>query len=364
MTIDNEKLLDIVSNRKPKEKPKQSIYSLNLDALKEWFEAKGEKSFRAKQVVDQLFEKRAPLEEVTTLPKVLIDDLKKDFGYALEVQTLAVSKDKTKKWLFKLHDGLFIETVLMEYAGRATVCVSSQAGCAMGCTFCATGQAGFDRHLEVGEILEQVARACHSTSSRISNIVFMGMGEPLANVDVVYNACQRLTRDWGFSARHITVSTVGVVPDMKKMAKWELPVTLAISLHSPYDDMRSEMIPLNKRYDIAEVLKAGEEVSYSHGRRVSFEYCAIDHKNINDKCAHELGNLLRDFQGAGGAHVNIIPLNRTKGFNGKAPRHVEIQKFADIVEKYGVTVSIRKNRGTDIDAACGQLRERETTKNN
>ena len=360
MTIESEKLLEISRNRKEKVIHKDTIYSLNNSAIKQWLEEKGEKSFRAKQIVDQIFEKRAPLEEITTLPQVLIDDLIKDFGYALEVETEVRSKDKTKKWLFKLHDGLFIETVLMEYAGRATVCVSSQAGCAMGCTFCATGQAGFDRHLTVGEILEQVARACHSTSSRISNIVFMGMGEPLANVDVVQEACKRLTKDWGFSARHITVSTVGVVPGMKKMAKWELPVTLAISLHSPYDDKRSQMIPLNKRYDIAEVLKAGEEVSHAHGRRVSFEYCAIDDNNINDKTAHELGNLLRDFQGAGGAHVNIIPLNRTSGFKGKASRHSEIQRFSEIVEKYGVTVSIRKNRGTDIDAACGQLRERET----
>lgn len=361
MTIEGEKLLDIGS-RKPKAKTQSTIYSLTSESLKEWFVAKGEKAFRAKQVIDQIFDKRSPLEQVTTLPKVLIDDLLNDFGYALEVETMVVSRDKTKKWLFKLHDGLFIETVLMEYAGRATVCVSSQAGCAMGCTFCATGQAGFDRHLEVGEILEQVARACHSTSSRISNIVFMGMGEPLANVDVVYDACKRLCSDWGFSARHITVSTVGVVPGMKKMAKWDLPVTLAISLHSPYDEKRSEMIPLNKRYNIAEVLKAGEDVSHKHGRRVSFEYCAIDDKNINDKTAHELGNLLRDFNGAGGAHVNIIPLNQTSGFRGKASRHSEIQRFADIVEKYGPTVSIRKNRGTDIDAACGQLRERETTK--
>jgi 23S rRNA (adenine2503-C2)-methyltransferase len=362
MTIEGEKLLDISSKRKAKEKTKDSIYALNSELLKEWLIAKGEKPFRAKQFIDQLFDKRAPLEEVTTLPKVLVDDLVKDFAYALEIEKQVTSKDKTKKWLFKLNDGLFIETVLMEYAGRATVCVSSQAGCAMGCTFCATGQAGFDRHLNVGEILEQVARACHSTSSRISNIVFMGMGEPLANVDVVYEACKRLTKDWGFSARHITVSTVGVVPGMKKMAKWELPVTLAISLHSPYDDKRSEMIPLNKRYDIAEVLKAGEDVSHAHGRRVSFEYCAIDDKNINDKTGHELGNLLRDFNGAGGAHVNIIPLNQTSGFKGKASRHSEIQRFAEIVEKYGVTVSIRKNRGSDIDAACGQLRERETSK--
>ena len=186
----------------------------------------------------------------------------------------------------------------------------------------------------------------------------MGMGEPLANVKEVELACEILVKDFGFSARNIVVSTVGFVPGMKAMTKWDLPVTLAVSLHAPFDDMRTRLVPINARYPISQVLEVASDVSKTHGRRVSFEYAAIDNTNITNDCAQEFGRLLRDFDGAGGAHVNVIPLNQTSNFDGKAPNPDEIYKFAEIIRSYGATVTVRRNRGNDIDAACGQLRER------
>ncbi len=350
------------SPRKPSPSAR-SLYGLTPQGLDTWLENAGEKSYRKKQFFEHIYIQRQPFETLTTWPEKLRARFAHEYGCALTQEKYQVSRDKTHKWLYKLNDGKFIETVLMIYRDRATVCISSQAGCAMGCTFCATGQAGFDRHLTKEEIIEQVARACHATDVRVGNVVFMGMGEPLANVNPVREACERLVDDFGFSARHITVSTVGIVPGMNEMSKWSLPVTLAVSLHAPFDDMRTKLVPINKRYPIADVLQAANKVSHAHGRRVSFEYAAIDHTNITNECAHEFGRLLQDFQGAGGAHVNIIPLNHTSHFDGTAPSLDAINRFAEIVRKYGPTVTIRRNRGTDIDAACGQLRERVTDAN-
>lgn len=341
----------------------KSLYSLSPAEISQWMDEHGQKSFRTKQLIEHIYFQRQPFESISTWPASLIKEFGDEFPHDLEVETHQVSKDDTHKWLYKLHDGKFIETVLMLYPDRATVCISSQAGCAMGCTFCATGQAGFDRHLTTSEIVEQVARTCHSSPIRVSNIVFMGMGEPMANIDAVEEACTILCDQFGFSARNITVSTVGFVPGMKAMAKWELPVTLAVSLHTPFDNMRTQLVPINSRYPIHDVLAAAEEVSRSHGRRVSFEYAAIEKTNITSECANELGRILSNFEGSGGAHVNIIPLNETKNFDGTAPTLREIQKFADIVRTFGVTATIRRNRGNDIDAACGQLRERVNDQN-
>lgn len=345
------------------ESPKKTIYDLTKDDLVSWIEKQGEAKFRANQIWEHLYEQRQPIDDITTLPIQIKDRLITEFPCALKEAAHQTSTDNTHKWLYELHDGYFIETVLMLYEDRSTVCISSQAGCAMGCTFCATGQAGFDRHLTAGEIIEQVARTAHFANVRVSNIVFMGMGEPMANIGPVYEACSRLINEMNFSARHVTVSTVGVVPGMKKMAEWDLGVTLAVSLHSPFDDSRTQLIPINKRYPIADVLAAAEQVSKSKSRRVTFEYAAIDNTNISDEHAHELGKLLGNFGGAGGAHLNVIPLNSTSKFDGKAPTAKEIEAFASIVQSYGPSVTIRKNRGQDIDAACGQLRERQGASN-
>jgi 23S rRNA (adenine2503-C2)-methyltransferase len=269
----------------------------------------------------------------------------------------------TAKWLWQVAGGDQVETVLMRSADRATVCVSSQAGCAMGCTFCATGQAGFERQLLAPEIIEQVMRAQHACDQRVSNVVLMGMGEPLANLDEVEPALTRLHDDLGLSARKITVSTVGVVPGIERLRNFALPVTLAVSLHAPDDALRDELVPLNRRYPIADVLDAARGYVLAKGRRVTFEYACIsglnDHPHLADALANKLGGF------PGGAHVNLIPLNPTTGFllpttglPGRATSPERIAAFAERLTERGINATIRRNRGTDIDAACGQLRMR------
>ena len=320
----------------------------------------GEPRFRAEQLWTGLYDERLPLDAITTLPRTLRDALAEALPEALHPATvLTASDEQTTKWLWRTRrDGTEVETVHMRSERRATVCVSSQAGCAMGCTFCATGQAGLDRHLDVGEILEQVVRAQHVCPQRVSNVVFMGMGEPLANYGPVWTTVERLHRDLGLSARQITVSTVGVVPGMRRLATEALPVTLAVSLHAPDDALRSTLVPLNHRYPIAEVLDAAAEVAGANGRRVTFEYAVIHGVNDGLDHAEALGALLAAWPGVGGAHVNLIPLNPTTGFSGKAPTPARVRAFAERAARPGVTVTVRRNRGVDIDAACGQLRSR------
>jgi 23S rRNA (adenine2503-C2)-methyltransferase len=321
----------------------------------------GEPKYRTNQLWAGLTESRLPLDDITSLPRALRERLTDALPLALTPAVEATAQDGlTTKWLWRAtRDGTEIETVLMRSPHRATVCVSSQAGCAMACTFCATGQAGLDRHLDAGEIVEQVVRAQHGSPQRLSNVVFMGMGEPLANFEPVWESVERMHKDLGISARQITVSTVGVVPGMRRLAQESLPVTLAVSLHAADDELRSTLVPLNRRYPIADVLDAAAEVAGAHGRRVSFEYAVIH--GVNDKLDHAgaLGRLLAAWPGVGGAHVNLIPLNPTSGFSGRAPAPARVRAFAEAVRRPGVTVTIRRNRGVDIDAACGQLRARE-----
>jgi len=227
----------------------------------------------------------------------------------------------------------------------------------MGCTFCATGQAGFERHLDCAEIVEQVVRAQHVTTARVSHVVFMGMGEPLANVEPVLESLERLHDDFGLSARHLTVSTVGVVPGMRRLAQHPLPVTLAVSLHAADDDLRATLVPLNRRYPINSVLDAAREYAAIKGRRVTFEYACIAGVNDLPEQAEMLAGRLTGLRG--GAHVNLIPLNPTGDFEGRAPDRERINRFAARLAAAGVTVTVRRNRGVDIDAACGQLRARE-----
>jgi 23S rRNA (adenine2503-C2)-methyltransferase len=325
--------------------------------LTEW----GEPRYRAGQVWDALYRQQIALDDATALPRALRGRLTEALPLALDPLVEQTAHDgMTSKWLWSCErDHNQIETVLMRYPERATVCVSSQAGCAMGCTFCATGQAGFERHLDVGEIVEQVLRAAQASPQRVSNVVFMGMGEPLANYDTTWAAVHRLHDDLGLSARRITISTVGVAPAMRRLAHEDLPVTLAVSLHAPTDDERSEIVPLNRRYPIAEVLDAAAEFAGAKGRRVTFEYACIAGVNDSPAQAEKLGMLLGAFPGVGGAHVNLIPLNPTDGFGGQAPPAPSIRAFADRLRSHGVAATVRRNRGTDIDAACGQLRSRE-----
>jgi 23S rRNA (adenine2503-C2)-methyltransferase len=317
----------------------------------------GQPRYRADQLVQGLWATRRPLEQLTALPKELRAELEARLPLALTPILERRSRDdSTTKWLWQARGGDQVETVLMRSPDRATVCVSSQAGCAMGCTFCATGQAGFERHLDRGEIVEQVLRAQHTTSQRVSNVVFMGMGEPLANLDEVEPAIERLHSDLGLSARKITVSTVGVVPGIDRLREFPLPVTLAVSLHAPDDALRETLVPLNRRYPIADVLAAARAYVEAKGRRVTFEYACIAGVNDHPHLADALAGRLAGFPG--GAHVNLIPLNPTDDFGGRPPDPGRIAAFADRLRSLGANATVRRNRGTDIDAACGQLRMR------
>jgi 23S rRNA (adenine2503-C2)-methyltransferase len=337
-----------------------SRYGVTRDALGELLASWGEPSYRADQIWDALYRRRAPLEAATNLPKALRARLADALPLAFDVSAEATSADgETTRWLFQsVRDRAQVETVLMRSPARASVCVSSQAGCAMACTFCATGQAGFERHLDASEIVEQVVRAGHGSPQPVTHVVYMGMGEPLANYDETWASVERLHEDLGISARHLTISTVGVVPGMLRLAKERLPVTLAVSLHAPDDELRSTLVPLNARYPIAAVLDAAAEVAGAHGRRVSFEYACIAGVNDSRLQAEALARLLRAWQGVGGAHVNLIPLNPTAGFPGRPPTRARVRDFAGRLRAAGVATTIRRTRGVDIDAACGQLRSR------
>ncbi len=326
-----------------------------VDAL---LRSRGEPAYRADQLWDGLYRQRLPLDRCTSLSKSLRARLGDALPPALApVAEATGDRDATTKWLWECGDGVEVETVLMTYPDRATVCVSSQAGCAMGCTFCATGQAGFDRHLDVGEIVEQVMRAAHASTRRLDNVVFMGMGEPLANYDHTMEAVRRLHDDAGISARRITISTVGVVPGMRRLADERLPVTLAVSLHAATDELRDTLVPVNRRWPIGDVLDAAASFQRVTGRRVSIEYACIGGVNDDLEQAAILAERLRAV-GPPTPHVNVIPLNPTAGFRGHAPNHARMETFARRLRVGGVNATIRRNRGTDIDAACGQLRAR------
>ena len=316
-----------------------------------------EPAYRARQVWSGLYERLAAPEELTELPKALRQRLSEipELASALSLARESVADGgDTAKWLWSLHDGRLVETVLMHYPDRTTVCVSTQAGCAMACGFCATGQAGFDRNLSVGEIVEQVvaaARAARDSGRRLGNVVFMGMGEPLANYERMWGAVERLHDDLGLSARHLTVSTVGIVPGIRRLAGERLPVNLAVSLHAANDKLRDELVPINRRYPLDDLMAACGEYLAAKRRRLSFEWALIDGVNDRDTDAAELAALSLPL----GAHVNLIPLNPTPGYltRGTPPRRVS--EFRDRLRGLGVNATVRRNRGTDIDAACGQL---------
>lgn len=327
-----------------------------LDAL---FASWGEPRYRAAQVWEGLWEQRRPLEAVTNLPADLRERLADALPLSLEVRAeLDGDGGMTRKWLFTGHDGAQVETVLMRYPDRATVCVSSQAGCAMACSFCATGQAGFERHLGAAEMVEQVVRSQWGTPQRVSNVVFMGMGEPLANEGPVYESVERIHGDLGVSARHVTISTVGVAPAMRRLAEFPLPVTLAVSLHAPDDELRAQLVPLNRRHPLADVLDAARGYASRKGRRVTFEYVMLAGVNDAPHQAESLGRLLTGPAFGRAAHVNLIPYNLTPGLTARASPPDALTAFASRLERPGVSVTIRQNRGVDIDAACGQLRAR------
>jgi len=326
-------------------------YDLTPDALGELLA--DQPAYRARQVWDGLHQRLLAPDEMTDLPAALRQRLAQELPPALVERDQTIADDgQTIKWLFELDGGAQVETVLMAYPDRVTACVSSQAGCAMGCTFCATGQAGFTRQLTTGEIVEQVAVAARAAlPRRLSRIVFMGMGEPMANYDRVWAAIRRLHGDMGFSARHLTVSTVGLVPGIKKMTDEDLPVNLAVSLHAANDTLRNELVPINKRYPLAALAEACRHYVDTSGRRLSFEWALIDGVNDRPSDAAELAEFARPLR----AHVNLIPLNPTPGYLVRGTPPEGVRGFRNQLTRLGINATVRVTRGSEIAAACGQL---------
>ena len=313
----------------------------------------GEPRYRVEQVRHGIYREFADPADLTVLPRPLRNRLAEALPYALALNTEAVAdRGTTVKWLWSLADGVAVETVLMHYPRRSTVCVSTQAGCAMACGFCATGQAGFERNLSVGEIVEQVVAArAAATPRRLSNVVFMGMGEPLANYDATWGAVIRIHDALGLSARHITLSTVGIVPGIHKLAAESLPVGLAVSLHAANDELRNKLVPVNRRYPIASLIAACRGYIGSHNRRLSFEWACIAGVNDRMQDADELAEIAVPL----GAHVNLIPLNPTPGYLVMGSTRRAVSDFAAALTERGVNATVRQTRGQSIDAACGQL---------
>jgi 23S rRNA (adenine2503-C2)-methyltransferase len=316
----------------------------------------GEPRYRVDQLWQGLYTRLADPTDLTELPLALRSTLADLIPPALTAvaETRSDAGD-TIKWLWALPDGKLVETVLMHYRDRSTVCVSSQAGCAMGCGFCATGQAGFERHLTTGEIVEQVVRAMQrSRPRRVANVVFMGMGEPLANFDNTWTAVQRIHDDLGLGARHITLSTVGIVPGIDRLAAADLPVNLAVSLHSADDAKRDELVPVNRHYPLHELAAACHRYLRATRRRLSLEWAMMDQVNDNAVDSEQLADFALPLR----AHVNLIPLNPTPGWPTAGSPPERVRAFRAALLARGVNVTVRVNRGTEIDAACGQLRAR------
>ncbi len=332
-----------------------SLYTPDRDELAELL--RGEPLYRLDQVWEGLYTHLAAPADISNVPKALRQRLQTELSTALTQVVRRVSDGgDTVKYLWELHDGSRVETVLMLYPDRVTVCVSSQAGCAMACGFCATGQAGFTRHLTVGEIVEQVVvagREARAMGRRLANVVFMGMGEPMANETAVWSAVERFHGAIGMSARHLTISTVGLVPGIRTLASRPLPVNLAVSLHAANDQLRDELVPINKRYPLDILMAACADYLAVKGRRISFEWALIADVNDRSVDANQLAALCRRFHLP--AHVNLIPLNPTPGYPTVGSTPKKVYEFRDHLEALGVNATVRRNRGTDIDAACGQL---------
>jgi len=335
------------------------IYDLSLEDLTQTLQTWGEPAYRALQIWQGLYIQlwNTP-EQFTNLPHTLRSRLATSFRFsALTPGAVLQSSDgETIKTLLTLHDGRAIEAVLMRYDERNTLCISSQAGCAMGCVFCATGQMGFKRHLTSGEIVEQVlyyARNLKLTDERVTNIVLMGMGEPFHNYEATIAAIDRLNHPQGanLGERRFTISTVGLIPFIQRFASEKRQINLAISLHAATDEERTNLLPVNKRYPISELLIACRDYVEQTGRRITFEWALINGVNDTPETAHQLANLLKGLL----CHVNVIPLNPTQKFAGQATTRTRAEAFKSILEKSGIPCTIRIRRGIDIQAGCGQL---------
>lgn len=336
----------------------KNIKDYNLEELKEELVALGEKKYRAEQIFKWLYvDKIKEFDDMTNLPLELRDKLKKEYTMCnYNILKKQESSDGTKKYLFDVLDGNAIETVLMQYHHGKTICVSSQIGCKMGCKFCASTGIKFVRSLSAGEIVEQILAVEQDIGDKISNVVFMGIGEPFDNYDNVMQAIKIINSQKGLNigARHISISTSGLVPMIYKFADEELQCTLSISLHATNDEKRSSMMPVNNRYNIEELMKACRYYIEKTNKRISFEYALAKDNNDNLEDARGLVKLLKGML----CHVNLIPINKIE--NGKFIKSTNenIIKFRDYLNENGIVATIRRELGSDIDAACGQLRRK------
>ncbi len=336
-----------------------SFFDLTREQLTELLTAWGEPAYRARQIWRAIYRDLAPTPEaITPLPKALRQRLAAQltFGKLIPAVEAKSSDGQTRKLLFRLPDGKQIEAVLMGYEQRRTTCISTQAGCAMGCVFCATGQMGFLRHLSAGEIVEQVlwfARDLKAKNDRLTHVVVMGMGEPLHNYDATMAAIDRLNDPEGFNfgARRITISTVGLAPMIERFAAEKRQVNLAISLHAATDDLRTELLPINKKYPLAVLFAAVRKYYETTRRRVTFEWALIQGKNDSVQQARAFVALAKGLP----CHVNVIPLNPTRGYAGQATTRERAAVFKAMLEASGIPCTIRVRRGIDIHAGCGQL---------
>lgn len=344
-----------------------TVYDLSLPTLTDRLTAWGEPAFRAKQVYAQLWKRAAAYEEMSDVPPALRERLATDLPLGVEVlDERTADRGATRKSLLRLGEaGHVIETVLMGYPDRVTVCVSSQVGCAMGCGFCATGQMGLESNLTAGEIAAQVVwamreatRLPESTPQRLTNVVFMGMGEPLMNRRHVFAALTLLNAAYGLGARRITISTVGVVPGILELAERPEQFRLAVSLHAPTHELRQEIVPIEKKHPLPELMDALRRFEEAGGRRITFEYVMIDGFNDAPEHARALVTLIRGFP----SHVNLIPYNPIPGPDWKTSKPAAMQRFQRVLEDSGIAATIRTPRGKDIAAACGQLRAEHAVK--
>jgi 23S rRNA (adenine2503-C2)-methyltransferase len=338
-----------------------SAYQLDVDQLRQLLP--GEPAYRVDQLREWLYVHPVlDTEQMTNLPVALRTRLRDQlWPFTVEIDQSA-DDGRTRKWLFRTPDGASIESVLMGYPRRTTLCISSQAGCAMGCTFCATGQFGFERHLDAGEIVAQVTyanaalreRPLRDSPDRVTNVVFMGMGEPLANYAHLWESLRRMIEVVDMAARSVTVSTVGVVPGIRRLAREPWQVGLAISLHAADDELRSTLIPINKRYPLRDLMAAAAYYFEETGRRVSIEWTLMADVNDSRDQATKLAAIARALH----AHVNVISLNPTPLTSYRRPDRLAVVEFVDELRELGANATYRESRGREIDAACGQLRVR------
>ena len=335
------------------------LRSLSPEELTAHLTGAGYPAFRAKQVRQWLDQGVTDFEQMTNLPKDLRAYLIERYAVpgVTIIRKLVSAIDGTVKYLFRLDDGETVESVLMQYKHGWSQCLSTQVGCKMGCTFCATGMGGFIRNLSAAEMVAQIEAAQQDTGVRVSSIVLMGMGEPLDDYDQVVRFLHLLGEEGGvhIGMRHISLSTCGVVPGIYRLMEEKIPLTLSISLHAPNDQIRSRSMPVNNRWPMEELLKACRDYIKATGRRISFEYAMIDGVNDSDACAEELADRLRGML----CHVNLIPVNAVEGKQQQRSSRDRIRAFMAVLEKKGINVTVRRTLGSDINASCGQLRRQQ-----